>query len=275
MEMNYLLKLENICYSVDDSTHLSKGGAKKIILNNISLNLEKGKILGIAGESGSGKTSLAKIIAGINKSYEGKIIYNFSGEWKRTKTNPVQILFQNNGEILNPLRQIESIVEETLRIRHQTKNVESEKEKIFESLNISESVRKKKGYELSGGEQQRAALARILAANPELLILDEPFSAQDPESRLNLLNLFKKINHEYKITMICIAHNLSILNKLCDDMIILYKGNIVEKSSTQELFSCPKHSYTKFLLKAGNYSLNYEELSATKWEDEENNSTID
>ncbi len=275
MEMKYLIKLENICYSVDDSTHSSKGGAKKIILNNISLNLEKGKILGIAGESGSGKTSLAKIIAGINKSYDGKIIYNFSGEWKRTKTNPVQILFQNNGEILNPLRQIESIVKETLRIRHQTKNVESEKEKIFESLNISELVRKKKGYELSGGEQQRAAFARILATNPELLILDEPFSAQDPESQLNLLNLFKKINHEYKITMICIAHNLSILNKLCDEMIILYKGSIVEKSSTQELFSYPKHPYTKFLIKAGNYSLNYEELSATKWKDEENNSTIE
>ncbi len=273
--MKYLIKLENVCYSVDDSTHSSKGGAKKIILSNISLNLEKGKILGIAGESGSGKTSLAKIIAGINKSYDGKVIYNFSEEWKKVSTNPVQILFQNNGEILNPLRQIESIVEETLRIRHQTKNVESKKEKIFESLNITESVSKKKGYELSGGEQQRAALARILAANPELLILDEPFSAQDPESQLNLLNLFKKINHEYKITMICIAHNLSILNKLCDDMIILYKGSIVEKSSTQELFSYPKHPYTKFLLKAGNYSLNYEELSATKWNGEENNSTIE
>ncbi|MHB8339414.1 MAG: ATP-binding cassette domain-containing protein, partial [Ignavibacteriaceae bacterium] len=76
--MKYLIKLEDICYSVEDTTHSSKGGAKKIILNNISLNLEKGKILGIAGESGSGKTSLAKIIAGINKSYDGKIIYNFS-----------------------------------------------------------------------------------------------------------------------------------------------------------------------------------------------------
>ncbi|MHB8578411.1 MAG: ABC transporter ATP-binding protein [Ignavibacteriaceae bacterium] len=275
MGMNYIIKLENVCYSVEDLTYSSKGGAKKIILNNISLNLENGKILGIAGESGSGKTSLAKIIAGINKSFEGEIIYNFSEEWKKTRTNPIQILFQNNGEILNPLRQIESVVEETLRIRYQTKNVESEKEKIFESLNISDFIRKKKGYELSGGEQQRTALARILAANPELLILDEPFSAQDPESQLNLLNLFKKTNNEYKISMICIAHNLSILNKLCDEMIILYNGNIVEKSSTQELFANPKHPYTKFLLKAGNYSLNYEELGAIKWEGEENNNTID
>ncbi|MHB1686718.1 MAG: ABC transporter ATP-binding protein [Ignavibacteriaceae bacterium] len=258
--MNYLINLENICYSVAGSSYSKKDEGKKIILDNISFSLEKGKILGIAGESGSGKTSLAKIIAGINKSTHGKIIFNFSGEWKKLKTNPIQILFQNNGEILNPFRQIELVVDETLKIRRQTKNVEAEKEKIFSSLNISDSIRKKKGYELSGGEQQRAALARILAAKPELLILDEPFSAQDPESQLNLLNLFKKINEEYKITMICIAHNLSILNKLCDEMIILYNGKIVEKSSAQELFISPKHPYTKFLLKAGNYDLKYEEL---------------
>ncbi len=268
MGMNNLIKLENICYSVDGSSDSGSNGSRKIILKDISLELRRGKILGIAGESGSGKTSLAKIIAGINKSYEGNITFNFSEEWKRIRTNPVQILFQNNGEILNPLRKVDSIIEETLIVRHHSKNVEQEKHRIFESLNISEMIMKKKGYELSGGEQQRAALARILAASPELLVLDEPFSAQDPESQLNLLNFFKKVNIEYNITIICIAHNLSILNKLCDEMMILYKGTVVESSSAEELFSNPKHPYTKFLLKAGNYELNYNELSNSNWETE-------
>ncbi len=257
--MNFLLKLENISYSVRNSSS-RKAESTKVILSDINFELAKGKILGFAGESGSGKTTLAKIIAGIIKPTEGNIISNFSDDWEKIKTYPVQILFQNNGDIVNPLRQIEAVIDETLQIRNRNKNIFHEKEKIFDSLNISKSIRTKKGYELSGGEQQRAALARILAARPELMILDEPFSAQDPESQWNFLNLFKKINNEYKMTMICIAHNLSLLNKLCDEMIILYDGKIVEKSLSSELFSSPNHPYTKFLLKAGNYDLKYDEL---------------
>lgn len=258
--MNILLRLENIGYSVNENSEKDKY-SKKIILSQINFGLEKGKILGIAGESGSGKTTLAKIISGIISPTEGRILSNYSGEWQKLKSHPVQILFQNNGEILNPLRKIEEIIDEALKIRYKGDEIYNEKEKIFNSLNISDSIRNRKGFELSGGEQQRIALARILASNPELLILDEPFSAQDPISQLNLLKIFKKINSEFKITIICIAHNLTILNRLCDEMIIIYKGEIVEQDSADKIFKSPVHPYTKFLLKAGNYDLSYGEIS--------------
>ncbi len=259
--MNELLIAENICYKVEQTSTFQIRKTEKEILKNVSFKMEKGKILGIAGESGSGKTTLAKIISGVVPHSSGKIIFNKSEGWEKLKVSPIQILFQNNGEILNPLRRINDIIEEAIVLRFGNKtDVQKEKEKIFGSLNFSAQLWDRKGFELSGGEQQRAALARILAVKPELLILDEPFSTQDPESQLNLLNLFKNINEEFDITMICIAHNLKILQKLCSSILIMYKGEIVEQGKTEKIFNTPEHPYTKFLLRAESYNLTYQEL---------------
>ena len=261
------LILNNISYSVHEENNSNKH-SEKIILKDISFEIDHGKILGVAGESGSGKTSLAKIIAGINSPTKGSMIFHKSKNWGDIKTSPIQILFQNNGEILNPYREIYKIVEEAYSIRfNEAQNSKKNVVQIFNLLNFSESLWHRKGYELSGGEQQRAALARILITQPELLILDEPFSAQDPESQLNLLNLFKIINEQFNLTMICIAHNLKILQKLADEIMIMYKGEIVEKGETKNIFSesttmwqNPQHPYTKLLLKAEEYNLTLNEL---------------
>lgn len=257
--MSELLKLENISFAVENLALLKS--EEKVILKNISFNMEKGTVLGIAGESGSGKTTLAKVIAGIYKTTSGKIFFNHSDEWKNLKTKPVQILFQNNGEILNPFRDIETLVEEALLIRYgKNKNLKFEKEKIFNTLNFPAHLWNRKGYELSGGEQQRAALARILSVNPELLILDEPFSAQDVESQLNLLQLFYNLKKQFGVTIICISHDLKLLRKLCDKIIIMYNGEIVEQGNSMQIFTKPEHPYTKFLLNAVNFNLKYDEL---------------
>ena len=238
--MNKLVEIENLNYSVQSNSILNKG-EEKVILKNISLVVGTNEIVGITGESGSGKTTLIKLIAGILKPSSGEIKFAPLKEWKNIKTNPVQILFQNNNEILNPFRKIEDIVEEAVRLRNKDKiNTNSEMEKIFKSVGFTDELRKRKGFELSGGEQQRAALSRILAAKPELLILDEPFSAN--------------------LTMICVAHNLKILRKLADRIIVMYNGEIVERGSTEEIFNSPKNDYTKFLLKCENYNLKYEDL---------------
>jgi ABC-type dipeptide/oligopeptide/nickel transport system ATPase subunit len=250
--MNPLLKVENVSYFIDKA---------KPILSNISFELNKGEILGIAGESGSGKTTLGRIIAGLITPSEGKIIFTKPAGWEKIRVSPIQILFQNNGEILNPFRRIDSVVKEALKLRKGgIINWDEETEKIFLSLDLKEDLRKRKGYELSGGEQQRGALARLLAVKPVLLILDEPFSAQDPDSQYNFLDLFKKINSNMGVTLICISHNLRILKELCNNLLIIYRGTIVEGGECGTIFDKPSHPYTRFLFKADSYKLTYDEL---------------
>ena len=256
-----LISVEKLYYAVNKGDFFSSSKAEKVILRDITFTIEKGSILGIAGESGSGKTTLAKIIAGVYKPTGGEVKFSEELLNNKSKAGKIQILFQNNGEILNPLRIVEEVINEALLIANNGRTgLKAEREAVFNSVGFSEELQKKKGYQLSGGEQQRAALARLLAVKPEILILDEPFSAQDPESQLNLLNLFKKINNELEISLICIAHNLQILNKLCNNIIIMYNGEIVEAGNSEEIFNSPKHEYTKFLIKAGSYNLSSDEV---------------
>lgn len=256
--MKNIIEVNNLFYSVWLKKK-SSSQYEKIILDDISFTLQKEKVVGVAGESGSGKTTLAKVLAQILQPTSGNYSLHVSDEWKSRKAKPVQILFQNTGEILNPLREIDDMVSEAIKIRF-ADDVDAMKKKILESVNLPDKLWSRKGFELSGGEQQRAALARILSVQPEVLILDEPFSAQDPISQLNFLNLFKSINKEFKITMICISHNLKVLRSLCDEVIIMYEGKIVERGESRDIFENPQHSYTKFLLKAENYKLKYDEI---------------
>jgi peptide/nickel transport system ATP-binding protein len=251
-----LLKVENISYSV-----VIKEETKKQfnILKNVSFKIETGEIIGICGESGGGKSTLAKVISGLIKPDSGSITLN-SDSVKR-KSSPIQILFQNHGEVLNPYRKIKDIIDEALKISGTSKSdLEKEREKILESVGFPKELYLRRGMELSGGEQQRAALARLLAVKPVLLILDEPFSAQDVESQLTLLKLFKRLNKDFNLTMICISHDLRILRNIANTVIILKDGEIVERGITNEVFSNPQKEYTKFLLSAEALDLSYKEL---------------
>ena len=246
--MSILLKADKINYSVKN----------KNILKEISFEMSSGEILGISGESGSGKTTLAKVIAGVFEPTSGNIEWNFT---KPKSGSSVQILFQNNGEILNPYRKIDDVIKEALLIHNTPKSeIEKKAEDLFNETGIKQELFSRKGYELSGGEQQRAALARLLAANPELLILDEPFSAQDLISQSNFVSLIKKINSERQVSIICISHDLKILRKIADTIVILHNGEIVESNASKELFTYPKHPYTKFLLSSENLDLSYDQI---------------
>jgi peptide/nickel transport system ATP-binding protein len=256
-----LLKVENISYSVVVKEETKK---KFDILKNVSFKIESGEILGICGESGGGKSTLAKVIAGVIQPNDGKIILD--AKVNNKTSSPIQILFQNHGEVLNPYRKISSIVDEALAInRVHKKYIKKERENVLTSVGFPKDLYERRGYQLSGGEQQKAALARLLATNPVLLILDEPFSAQDVESQLKLVNLFKKLNSEFKLTMICISHDLRILRNLTNKVIILKDGEIVESGNTKEVFNNPQKDYTRFLLSAEALDLSYEELKMQKY----------
>ena len=255
-----LLEVQNISYSVEIKDEKTR---RFFILRNVSFEVFKSGVLGICGESGGGKSTLAKVIAGLIKPDSGKIILNSSQESKQNNSRPVQILFQNHGEILNPFRKIKSVIDEALRINGVDEaNIETERERILESVGLTKSLYTRRGFELSGGEQQRAALARLLAVKPLLLILDEPFSAQDVESQAKFVNLFKKLNKEFNLTMICISHDLKILRNLADRILIIKDGEIVESGTTREVFNNPKKDYTKFLLSAESLELTYNELQS-------------
>ncbi|AFH48093.1 Peptide/nickel transport system ATP-binding protein [Ignavibacterium album JCM 16511] len=252
-----LIKCENLTYEVVGK-NLLKNEHKKI-LEDISLDISDKEIFSIAGESGSGKTTLAKILAGIILPTKGEIKYSFSNNFHSNKISAVQILFQNNGELINPYRTVESILKEAIEISGSNALFDSV-DKLLDTFSLDYSIKKQKGYSLSGGQQQRVALARILAVNPQMIILDEPFSAQDKDSVENLVSLIKDINKNFGKTIVCISHDIKTIKNISNRLLILKNGKIVEIGSTEEIFSKPKSEYTKFLIKASQLELSSEEV---------------
>ena len=245
--MSLILEISNLNYSPPDSDVR--------ILEDVNLKVERGAMYGIAGESGSGKTTLLKIIAGILTPTEGSV---------KIGTTKVQLLFQNNEFIINPYRRIDKMIDEAVMLDDKKSNAGLERERIFELVNFQRALWNKKGMQLSGGERQKAALARLLAIKPELLILDEPFSAQDLDAQIDLVKLLVKLNKEHGLTILCVAHDLNVLKQFTEKLVVLYKGKIVEEGLTREVIEKPGHPYTKFLIAAGNLKLKPEDYLMNK-----------
>jgi len=245
--VSLILEISNLNYSPPDSDVR--------ILEDVNLKVERGAMYGIAGESGSGKTTLLKIIAGILTPTEGSV---------KIGTTKIQLLFQNNEFIINPYRRIDKMIDEAVMLDDKKSNAELERERIFDLVNFQRALWNKKGMQLSGGERQKAALARLLAIKPELLILDEPFSAQDLDAQIDLVKLLVKLNKEHGLTILCVAHDLNVLKQFTEKLVVLYKGKIVEEGLTREVIEKPGHPYTKFLIAAGNLKLKPEDYLMNK-----------
>ncbi len=247
--MNPIISFKQVSYSPPNLSFILSDDKIDKILNGISLEIFSGEIIGIVGESGSGKTTLAKLIAGAIKPTEGEINTNL----KNDSGNGAQILFQNSDELINPLRKVKNLLRE----------VYTKEETLIEVchlLDISADLLNNFGNQLSGGERQRVGLARILSANPEVLILDEPFSAQDQKSRESFLQIFNEINSRFNTSIVCISHNINIIKGLAQRIIVLYGGKIMEHGSTKDIFYSTCHPYTKFLMDAEDYSLSHEDF---------------
>ncbi|MBI9071836.1 MAG: ATP-binding cassette domain-containing protein [Melioribacteraceae bacterium] len=241
---NEIIKVENLNYKVIEKGFFG-GLNEKPIITDVSFNLMEKEILGIVGESGSGKTTLAKLVMGIIAATSGKIKFNLT----ENKRSGIQILFQNSEDIINPLRKIDDVINESVRLFNR-KAFEEIKFELLDQLKINSSLLEKKGYQLSGGEKQRVALARILAVRPEVLILDEPFSAQDVESQLNMIELISFLNKKNNISFICISHQINLLKHFSDRIMVLNKGSVAELGKTKEVLNLPKQEFTKKLLAA-------------------------
>lgn len=244
-----ILKIKNLEFSYDN----------KKILNNVNFNLFKGETLGLIGESGSGKSTIAKAILNLNSFDKGEIIYNeknikvYNNKEFRRK---IQLVFQDPFSSLNPEISIGySIMEPMIAHKlYKTKKESTEKVvSLLKQVNLSKSDFNKFPHQFSGGQRQRIVIARALALNPEVLICDESVSALDVSIQAQILNLLNHLKEKHSITILFISHDLSVVKYMSDRVIILNKGVIVEVNETDQLFSDPNKDYTKKLLLANDF----------------------
>ena len=235
--------------------------SKKIkVIDNINLKLYKGEILVIAGESGSGKTTLAKLIMRAIDSDSGKIIFDdrditkLEGKELLKIRSRIQMIFQDPYSSLDPRMKIFDIVKEPLEV-HKKKFSKKEMRECIESnlkkVNLDpDEVSHKFPHMLSGGQRQRVSFARALVLKPLLIIADEPVSMLDVSIRFQVLELMKKLRDEENVSFLYITHDLSTSQYVGDNIIILYKGQIIEQGNIHEVLLHPLHPYTKALISA-------------------------
>ena len=233
-------------------------------VNNVSFSIEKNKTVCIVGESGSGKSMLALSIMNLiqhpGKITQGEILFekqNLVGlnekEMVDIRGKDISMIFQEPMTSLNPSLTIGYQLNEVLKIHQQDLNKNQRKERVIELLelvNIPDPKYKVKEYpfKLSGGQRQRVMIAMAMACNPKLLIADEPTTALDVTIQEQILDLMNNLKKENDTSILFITHDLAVVSQIADEVIVVYKGNIVEKASSEELFNNPKHPYTKALL---------------------------
>lgn len=228
-------------------------------IDDISLEIYEGEVLGLVGESGCGKSTLGKSIVGINKITNGEIIYEGIDISKNKKlqkevvSNNIQFIFQDSTSSLNSRMTIGEIIAEPLKIKKIYKNKYDRSKKVYEMMEIVGLDKKfidKYPYDFSGGQRQRVAIARALITNPNFIIADEPISSLDVSMQAQIINLFKRLKDKGKLTCLFISHDLSMIRYISDRIAVIYKGKIVELAETEELYKNPIHPYTKSLLES-------------------------
>jgi peptide/nickel transport system ATP-binding protein len=223
---------------------------KTLALDRVSFTLDEFTTLGIVGESGSGKTTLAKILLKLIPATSGEIIFNerFIQDFRKD----AQIIFQNPYNSLDPKMRIQEALFEPLII-HRICSGPTLKDRAIELLKtvgLDESALDRYPAQFSGGQRQRICIARAIACQPKLLILDEPISSLDLTIQARLLDLFRELKQKFDLTYIFISHNLSVIRYISDTVMVMRKGRVVEKAKAQEIFTSPSQEYTRQLLEA-------------------------
>jgi peptide/nickel transport system ATP-binding protein len=238
---------------------ISRKSALKVkAVDGIDLNLGRGKTLGLVGESGSGKTTLARAVIGLEKATDGSMklldIPLPSGLNKRDKETlgHLQIVFQNPEEALNPYMSVGETLRRPLMTLRQMSREEADQEvnRLLAAVRLPTTYAQRRPDQLSGGEKQRVAIARAFAANPNLLISDEPVSALDVSVQASILNLLSELQQELGSSNLFISHDLAVVGYLADDIAVIYAGNLMEVAEAEALFKPPYHPYTEALLSA-------------------------
>ncbi len=223
-------------------------------VNGVSLNIAKGETLGLVGESGCGKSTLVRTILGLHKATSGTVRLNgqeltsLSRGQRRATSALMQVVFQDPYSSLDPRMTVHEIVAEPLRINRQYSKTRVAQ--LLDQVGLTREMSGRKAAEFSGGQRQRIGIARALALQPELLILDEPVSALDVSIQAQVINLLQDLQAELGLAYLFIAHDLSVVRHLSHRIAVMYAGQFVEEGDRDQVFDHPKNDYTKALLAA-------------------------
>lgn len=252
MKMDKILSVNNI-----NKVFNTKENNEFIGLIEVSFDLYRGEALGIVGESGSGKSTLVKIITRLIEPSEGSVIFRGEditkkqGKSLKEVYKNMQMVFQLPQESFDPRKTIgQSIKEALLNFGTNKKEVDFKMMELLEICELEKGLHNRCPHELSGGQCQRAAIARALAPEPELLICDEATSALDVTVEKQILELLIKLKKEKNLSLLFICHDVALVEKICDNIIVMEKGNIVEMGNCQSIINSPKSEYTKRLIEA-------------------------
>lgn len=252
-----ILRVNNVS-RIYETSGGSFGRKNKVsALDGVSFNLVHGETLGIVGESGCGKSTLGRIISRLDTPTSGEIIYKGNDIAKKSLSamrplrKEIQFIFQDPYASLNPRRQIGAIIEEPMRIHGMGKDERRARaHELLEKVGLDKNSYEKYPHEFSGGQRQRVVIARALTLKPELIIADEPVSALDVSIQAQVINLLDDLQREDGISMVFIAHDLSVVQHISDRVAVMYLGKVMEIGPTADLYHSSHHPYTKALLSA-------------------------
>lgn len=234
---------------------------KMSVLDGVSLTIKRNETVGLVGASGAGKSTIGRIIAGLETPDSGKLIYqgkdlqHLKAKDRKQATQSIQMIFQDPYESLSPRMTIEQLVAEPLVIQKQFANdLEQRKQKVREALTevslSPDRYMQRYPHELSGGERQRVGLARAFITHPQLIVADEPTSMLDTSLRLDLLQLMKELSQRHGIAYLFVTHDLALTRGFCDRLLVLDQGKVVETGTPEEITEHPQHPFTQGFIDA-------------------------
>jgi len=234
-----ILEVNNVSVFYSTGGVFTKG-KQQLAVNDVSFSMERGEILGLVGESGCGKSSLSKAILGMIP-HTGEVIHH--------SPRPMMV-FQDPAASLNPAKTVGWIVEEPLRMYGKYDAAERKRRvgDMLEKVGLGGDYADRRPGELSGGQRQRVSIACALIRRPRFIILDEPVSALDVTIQAQILELLRSLQQELDLSYLFISHDLNVVYQLCDNVMVMTGGEIVERGSVEQVYSDPQHEYTRHLL---------------------------